>query len=128
MQLVAVALQCFFHLLLLHGSKTLAGLHCILFTLKPQLPMLAGSSQQQPETLLLLHGNPTWSFLYHHVIPLLTGAGFRVLALDFAGFGRSDKLPEVRHSKIMFRLLLGQGSGFWRSPLQGLGAATKCWR
>lgn len=45
----------------------------------------------QPETLLLLHGNPTWSFLYRHVIPHLTGAGFRVLALDFAGFGRSDK-------------------------------------
>ncbi|WIA22391.1 hypothetical protein OEZ85_004698 [Tetradesmus obliquus] len=50
-----------------------------------------GGGQQQPETLLLLHGNPTWSFLYRHVIPHLTGAGFRVLALDFAGFGRSDK-------------------------------------
>jgi haloalkane dehalogenase len=62
----------------------------------------AGSDRQQPETLLLLHGNPTWSFLYRHVIPHLTAAGFRVLALDFAGFGRSDKPLEVRICTVLF--------------------------
>ncbi|WP_028650164.1 haloalkane dehalogenase [Nocardioides halotolerans] len=40
---------------------------------------------------LLLHGEPSWSFLYRHVIAGLTGAGVRCVALDLVGFGRSDK-------------------------------------
>jgi haloalkane dehalogenase len=40
---------------------------------------------------LLLHGEPTWSYLYRHMIPLLVAAGFRVLAPDLIGFGKSDK-------------------------------------
>jgi haloalkane dehalogenase len=43
------------------------------------------------ETVLLLHGEPSWSFLYRRVIPVLTGAGLRVVAPDLIGFGRSDK-------------------------------------
>ena len=43
------------------------------------------------ETVLLLHGEPSWSYLYRHVIPPLVAAGHRVLAFDFPGFGRSDK-------------------------------------
>jgi haloalkane dehalogenase len=43
------------------------------------------------ETVLLLHGEPSWSFLYRHVIPVLTAAGLRVVAPDLVGFGRSDK-------------------------------------
>ena len=42
-------------------------------------------------TVLLLHGEPTWSYLYRHMIPPLVGAGFRVVAPDLVGFGRSDK-------------------------------------
>ena len=45
--------------------------------------------------VLLLHGEPTWSFLYRHVIPPLVTAGCRVVAPDFVGFGRSDKLTRV---------------------------------
>lgn len=41
--------------------------------------------------VLLLHGEPTWCYLYRHMIPLLTARGFRVLAPDLIGFGRSDK-------------------------------------
>ncbi len=41
---------------------------------------------------LLLHGEPTWSYLYRRVIPEVTRAGFRAVAPDFIGFGRSDKL------------------------------------
>jgi haloalkane dehalogenase len=41
--------------------------------------------------VLLLHGEPTWSYLYRKVIPVLTGAGHRVVAPDLVGFGRSDK-------------------------------------
>lgn len=43
------------------------------------------------ETLLLMHGEPSWCFLYRHMIPTLTAAGHRILAPDLPGFGRSDK-------------------------------------
>jgi haloalkane dehalogenase len=41
--------------------------------------------------VLLLHGEPTWSYLYRSMISPLAAAGFRVLAPDLIGFGRSDK-------------------------------------
>lgn len=41
--------------------------------------------------VVLLHGEPTWSYLYRHMIEPLAAAGFRVLAPDLIGFGRSDK-------------------------------------
>jgi haloalkane dehalogenase len=41
--------------------------------------------------LLLFHGEPSWSFLYRKMIPLLVNAGFRCLAPDLIGFGKSDK-------------------------------------
>jgi haloalkane dehalogenase len=44
-----------------------------------------------PATALCLHGNPSWSYLYRHMIPVFTGAGLRVVAPDLIGFGRSDK-------------------------------------
>ena len=44
-------------------------------------------------TLLCLHGEPTWSYLYRKMIPPFVAAGYRVVAPDFLGFGRSDK-PE----------------------------------
>ena len=42
-------------------------------------------------TVLCLHGNPTWSYLYRHMIPVFLRAGLRVVAPDMIGFGRSDK-------------------------------------
>jgi haloalkane dehalogenase len=42
-------------------------------------------------TVLLLHGEPSWSYLYRHMIPVLLDAGMRVVAPDLIGFGRSDK-------------------------------------
>lgn len=41
--------------------------------------------------VLLLHGEPSWSYLYRHMIPPLCNAGFRTIAPDLIGFGRSDK-------------------------------------
>ena len=41
--------------------------------------------------VLLLHGEPTWGFLYRKVIPVLARAGLRAIAPDLPGFGRSDK-------------------------------------
>lgn len=47
------------------------------------------------DLVLLMHGEPSWCFLYRHMIPILTGAGCRVIAPDLVGFGRSDK-PTAR--------------------------------
>ena len=41
--------------------------------------------------VLMLHGEPSWSYLYRHMIPLVAAAGHRVLAPDLIGFGKSDK-------------------------------------
>ena len=47
---------------------------------------------------LLLHGEPSWSFLYRKVLPVLADAGIRAVAPDLAGFGRSDKPPAAAHT------------------------------
>ncbi len=44
--------------------------------------------------VLLLHGEPSWSYLYRHMIPPLVAAGHRVVVPDLVGFGRSDKPTE----------------------------------
>ena len=41
--------------------------------------------------VLLLHGEPSWSYLYRNMIPILNAAGLRTIAPDLVGFGRSDK-------------------------------------
>src|SRR5271163_1270171 len=43
------------------------------------------------EVVLLLHGEPSWSYLYRTMIPVLVDAGLRAVAIDLVGFGRSDK-------------------------------------
>jgi len=43
------------------------------------------------EVFLCLHGEPTWSYLYRKMIPIFLEAGYRIVAPDFFGFGRSDK-------------------------------------
>jgi len=45
----------------------------------------------QSSVVLLLHGEPTWSYLYRTVIPPLIAAGLRAIAVDLVGFGQSDK-------------------------------------
>jgi haloalkane dehalogenase len=45
--------------------------------------------------VLCLHGEPSWSFLYRTMLPVLAGAGLRVVAPDLVGFGRSDKPARV---------------------------------
>jgi haloalkane dehalogenase len=61
--------------------------------------------------VVLLHGMPTWSFLWRHVIPPIRDAGFRCIAPDFVGFGRSDKptAPDWysydRHVELLASLL-----------------------
>ena len=51
-----------------------------------------GSRTADP--ILLIHGNPSWCYLYRKMIPILVNAGHRVVAPDLVGFGRSDKPTE----------------------------------
>jgi len=45
--------------------------------------------------VIMMHGEPSWSFLYRHMIKKVAAAGFRVLAPDLIGFGKSDKPSET---------------------------------
>jgi haloalkane dehalogenase len=60
---------------------------------------------------LLTHGEPSWSYLYRHWIPSLVDAGFRCIAPDHIGFGRSDKVTDPewyvieRHVELQRRLI-----------------------
>jgi haloalkane dehalogenase len=47
------------------------------------------------QTVLMLHGEPSWSYLYRKMVPPVVAAGYRAVALDFIGFGRSDKFLEI---------------------------------
>src|SRR5712671_4413499 len=47
------------------------------------------------EPVLLLHGEPSWSFLYRKVMSVLADAGLRAIAADLVGFGRSDKPAKI---------------------------------
>lgn len=58
-------------------------------------------------TALCLHGNPSWSYLYRHMIPVFMSAGLRVVAPDLIGFGRSDKpADEAAHTFDLHRGML----------------------
>ena len=63
--------------------------------------------------VLLMHGEPSWSYLYRHMVPALVAAGHRVIAPDLVGFGRSDKPTEqsdytyARHVEWMRQVLFG---------------------
>lgn len=46
---------------------------------------------QNADPILMMHGEPTWSYLYRHMIPICSAAGHRVIAPDLIGFGKSDK-------------------------------------
>ena len=56
-----------------------------------RLHYLDEGPRDAPVTWLCLHGNPAWSYLYRHMIPVWLAAGHRVVAPDLPGFGKSDK-------------------------------------
>ena len=63
--------------------------------------------------MLLVHGMPTWSYLYRTMIPDLVAAGYRCIAPDHLGFGRSDKPTDLhwftiaRHTEVLTSLITG---------------------
>jgi haloalkane dehalogenase len=62
--------------------------------------------------MLLMHGMPTWSYLYRDIIPLLVSKGFRCIAPDHLGFGKSDKPTDIhwytiaRHTEVLTSLIV----------------------
>jgi haloalkane dehalogenase len=72
---------------------------------------LAHLDEGEGRPVVFFHGEPTWSFLWRRVIPPVRDAGFRCVAPDYAGFGRSDKPTDIgwytydRHVELMAMLL-----------------------
>ncbi len=72
---------------------------------------LAHLDEGEGKPVVFFHGEPTWSFLWRKVIPPVRDAGYRCIAPDYAGFGRSDKPTDVgwytydRHVELMAALL-----------------------
>jgi haloalkane dehalogenase len=72
---------------------------------------LACLDEGEGRPVVFFHGEPTWSYLWRKVIPPVRDAGFRCIAPDYAGFGRSDKPTDVewysynRHVELMAALL-----------------------
>jgi pimeloyl-ACP methyl ester carboxylesterase len=70
-----------------------------------------GEGGATPVTALCLHGNPTWGYLYRHMIPVFRAAGLRVVVPDLIGFGRSDKPVDPawhsfeRHREMLLRFV-----------------------
>ena len=77
------------------------------------------------ETILCLHGEPTWAFLYRKMIPILAQK-HRVIAMDFIGFGRSDKFSDpVEYTYEMHRSTIE--SFIETLDLRGITAVVQDW-
>jgi haloalkane dehalogenase len=72
---------------------------------------LAYLDEGEGRPVVFFHGEPTWSFLWRKVLPPVRDAGYRCIAPDYAGFGRSDKPTDLdwytydRHVELMAALL-----------------------
>ena len=85
----------------------------------------AGPSGGEP--VLLLHGEPSWSFLYRTVMPVLADAGLRVIAADLVGFGRSDKPAEVTDHSYARHVEWVRAFAFDQLDLRGLTLVGQDW-
>jgi haloalkane dehalogenase len=78
-----------------------------------RLHFVDAGARDASTTIVLIHGNPTWSFLWRDVIRNLLPRGYRIIAPDLMGFGLSDKPVKVsahsvtRHVRLMTRLVRG---------------------
>jgi haloalkane dehalogenase len=94
-------------------------------------------------TFLCLHGEPTWSYLYRKMIPVMLESGSRVIAPDFFGFGRSDKPAQDSaytfhfHREFLLRFVehlaispwsFRTGEGRWGSPCPQILASGPDWK
>ncbi len=78
------------------------------------------------EPVLLLHGEPSWSYLYRKMIPIIAGAGLRPIAPDLVGFGRSDK-PVKRTDYTYLRHVDWMASVLSQLDLSGVTLVGQDW-
>ena len=76
--------------------------------------------------VLLLHGEPTWSYLYRKMIPVLVAAGYRAVAPDLVGFGRSDK-PAARADYSYFNHVQWMHAWLQANELQRITLFCQDW-
>lgn len=78
------------------------------------------------DPVLLLHGEPTWSYLYRKMIPVLAEAGLRAVAPDLVGFGRSDK-PARREDHTYARQVAWTGAWIEAVDLRRITLVCQDW-
>jgi len=76
--------------------------------------------------VLVMHGEPSWCYLYRHMIPKFTGQGHRVIAPDLIGFGRSDK-PTQRSDYTYQRHVDWMQSVLQQLDLRGITLVCQDW-
>ncbi|HEY2552141.1 MAG TPA: haloalkane dehalogenase [Streptosporangiaceae bacterium] len=79
------------------------------------------------EPVLLLHGEPSWSFLYRKVLAVLAGAGLRAIAADLIGFGRSDKPATIGDHSYAAHVDWIRAFAFDALDLRGLTLVGQDW-
>jgi len=84
----------------------------------------AGPADGKP--ILCMHGQPTWSYLYRHMLPILADAGLRAVAPDLVGFGRSDK-PSRREDFSYDRQVGWLNAWLVRNDFQGATLVGQDW-
>lgn len=81
---------------------------------------------REAPVVLLLHGEPSWSYLYRRMIPVIAGGGFRAVAPDLVGFGRSDK--PVRREDYTYQRHVDWVRGFIEAiDLEGITLFGQDW-
>ena len=81
---------------------------------------------QDGPIVMLMHGQPVWSYLYRHVIPYLTDAGMRVIAPDLVGYGKSDK-PAAREDYSYQRQVEWMGDWLAANDFSGITFFGQDW-
>jgi haloalkane dehalogenase len=79
------------------------------------------------EPVLLLHGEPTWSFVYRKVMPILAAAGLRAIAPDLVGFGRSDKPADLADHTYARHVAWVRALAFQALDLAGVTLVGQDW-
>ena len=86
---------------------------------------LAHLDQGEGAPVVFMHGEPTWSFLWRKVIPPVRDAGFRCVAADMVGFGRSDKPTDVGVVLLRPPLRVGGDAAGGTRPAGGDGGGAR---
>lgn len=78
------------------------------------------------DPVLMLHGEPSWSYLYRHMIPIFAKAGHRAIAPDLIGFGKSDK-PMDRADYTFQRHVMWMNDWLAQMDLQNITLVCQDW-